>query len=161
MTTPDYPWHLIHLDRAALIACVTRCKAVGVKYGLGNKAPSLSSEPGRDFKAIDCSGFVRWAIYQASSHAVQFPDGSVVQHDWVTAQNFKISDVESGTLHDNRVRIAFLSPAAGGGVGHVALILNGTTLESHGGIGPDRRAWTGEGWQAKTSVYVLTDANVG
>jgi hypothetical protein len=28
-------------------------------------------------------------------------------------------------------------------------------LESHSGIGPDSREWNGQGWQAKTFVYVL------
>jgi len=55
------------------------------------------------------------------------------------------------------VRIAFLSPSdTSSRIGHVVLIQNGRTLESHGGAGPDSRPWNGESWQAVTRVYELT-----
>ena len=38
----------------------------------------------------------------------------------------------------------------------VVLIHNAQTLESHGGVGPDSRPWTGAGWQAKAMVYQIT-----
>lgn len=143
------------LDEQVLRDCVARCRTKHVSYGLGSKAPSLTALPGKDFLRIDCSGFVRWAVYQASYNKLKMPDGSVVQHDWVRKQGYKVSDIASGKLKDGRVRIAFMSPADGGGVGHVALILNGWTLESHGGGGPNRREWTGAGWQSTAKVYVL------
>lgn len=145
----------VPLDEDRLRELVAACRKAGVRYGLGSKAPSLTAVPGRDFGAIDCSGFVRWALYQASDGRLKLPDGSVNQQDWVRANNYKKSDIEAGKLADGRVRIAFMSPSDGGGVGHVALVLNGKTLESHGGKGPNRRAWTGAGWQAKARVYVL------
>ena len=40
----------------------------------------------------------------------------------------------------------------------MVLIHDAKTFESHGGTGPDSRAWTNTGWQAKTLVYVLTPA---
>jgi hypothetical protein len=54
------------------------------------------------------------------------------------------------------VRIAFLRPQdVSSHVGHVVLLSGGHTLESHGGVGPDSRPWTGQGWQSKTFVYLL------
>ena len=54
------------------------------------------------------------------------------------------------------MRIAFLAPQdAPSRIGHVVLVHNGKTLESHGGVGPNARPWTGTGWQAKASVYLL------
>jgi cell wall-associated NlpC family hydrolase len=153
-TTPTvYP--SVPLDEQKIRDLVADCVRAGVRYGLGSKAPSLTAVPGRDFKRIDCSGFVRWVLYQASGKTLNFKDGSVQQHEWIKEHGFKVSDVASGKLKDGRVRIAFLTPTDGGGVGHVVLILNGKTAESCGGIGPCRRDWTGKGWQKKAHVYIL------
>jgi hypothetical protein len=127
-----------------------------VTYGLGAKVPFHGAVPGRDFKKVDCSGFVREAIWRASDPHVAFPDGSVVQHDWVRSKGFQPGAVADGMLDDNHVRIAFLRPQdVSSHVGHVVLLSGGHTLESHGGVGPDSRPWTGQGWQSKTFVYLL------
>jgi hypothetical protein len=127
-----------------------------VKYGLGAKVPFHGAVPGKDFKKIDCSGFVREAIRLATNPSVPFPDGSVVQHDWVRNKGFQHGTVADGKLNDNILRIAFLRPQdSPSHIGHVVLLSRGRTMESHGGVGPDSRSWTGQGWQAKTSVYVL------
>src|SRR5262249_40401750 len=85
-----------------------------------------------------------------------FPDGSVVQHDWIREHGFEKSSIADGKLNDDVVRIAFLRPQdTAHGIGHVVLISRAKTLESHGGVGPDSRAWTGGDWQAKAFVYVL------
>jgi len=140
--------------KAFLDACMTSTPRV--TYGLGAKVPFLAAVPGRDFKRVDCSGFVRQAIRLSTTPSVPFPDGSVVQHDWVRARGFEKSTVAEGFLDDGVVRIAFLRPQdVPSRIGHVVLIAAGKTLESHGGVGPDSRPWTGTGWQAKTFVYVL------
>jgi hypothetical protein len=140
--------------QAFLTACETSVPRV--TYGLGKKVPFLGAVPGRNFTQVDCSGFVREAIRLASNPPVPFPDGSVVQHDWVRAHGFAKSSVVEGMQHDGIMRIAFLRPQdVPSGIGHVVLIVNGATLESHGGVGPDSRSWDGRGWQAKTFVYDL------
>ena len=59
-------------------------------------------------------------------------------------------------LEDGKIRIVFLRPQdTSSRIGHVALVHNGKTLESHGGVGPNSRAWTNTGWQAKAFVYIL------
>jgi hypothetical protein len=138
-----------------LVACMTSTPRV--TYGLGAKVPFPNAVPGKDFQKIDCSGFVREAIRRAEATNIGFPDGSVVQHDWVRAHGFTTCDIASATAMDGLVRIAFLSPTdSPDNIGHVVLVYHGRTLESHGGTGPDSRPWTGAGWQAHASVYVLT-----
>jgi hypothetical protein len=137
--------------------CINATPRVG--YGLGAKiVPVDTAVPGRDFTKVDCSGFVRAALLRAAVHPpLDFPDGSVVQHDWVESHGFAEVDVAAGQNTDGIVRIAFLRPQdAPSHIGHVALLYAGQTIESHGGLGPDSRPWTGTGWQALTQVYVLT-----
>jgi hypothetical protein len=153
----------LQIDMAAvqqfLQDCLTSTPRVG--YGLGAKiVPVDTQAPGSGgFTKVDCSGFIRAALRRATPHPprLQFPDGSVVQHDWVRAQGFAKVTVADGQNADGVVRIAFLRPQdSPTNIGHVALIHNGRTIESHGGVGPDSRPWTGADWQARTSVYVLT-----
>ncbi|WP_202189228.1 hypothetical protein [Sphingomonas sp. CCH10-B3] len=146
------------IDTAKMLAFLNACMTSQprVQYGLGAKIPNDAAQPGRDFTKVDCSGFVRAAIRRSTAPKVAFPDGSVVQHDWVRDQGYTRQTLADGKLDDGRVRIAFLSPAdSPSRIGHVVLILNGKTLESHGGVGPNSRAWTGQGWQAKARVYLL------
>lgn len=131
---------------AALAACVAKC----VRYGLGSKAPQNDKDPvfseTPDFHAIDCSGFVRWALWVATRGRVLIPDGSYVQHDWFEDNDFKRTDYSNAALRDGHLRIAFHSPGGrgGDGTGHVWLIFGGFTLESFGGHGPGRRNWDHE-----------------
>jgi hypothetical protein len=126
-----FPWPVIDLDRGLLLAALDRCERAGVKYRLGAKAPSLNAVPGRDFTHIDCSGFLRWIVWQAGQ--VALTDGSVQQHYQIRALGFKPSTRDAGRLHDGAVRIAFLPPLKSFGfVGHVALIYRARTLDLPG-----------------------------
>lgn len=146
------------LDWSKVQAFLQTCQAAGVGYALGAKVPSDDAIPGTDFKNVDCSGFVRAAIRRATDPLVSFPDGSVVQQDWVQAKGFAAGNIADGMLADGKVRIAFLNPQdSPEGVGHVVLVCNGSTAESHGGVGPDARPFNGTGWQAKAKVYLLTN----
>jgi hypothetical protein len=155
--TPLAPAGPMPLDIAKAQAFLNACVKAHVTYGLGAKVPFYGAIPGRDFTKVDCSGFVREAILEATEKAITFPDGSVVQHDWVKAHRYPSSSVSGAQALDGKVRIAFLPPAASPeDIGHVVLIYQGSTLESHGHHGPDSRPWNGQGWQAKTDVYTLT-----
>ena len=150
--TMPIDWQIIANFYTACISSDPR-----VTYHLGSKIPSDTAVPGVDFTHVDCSGFVRACIRRSTHPQVLFPDGSVVQHDWVAASRYATSSVADGLLVDGKIRIAFLAPGAAPGhsVGHVVLIHNGYTVESHGSTGPDRRQWTGADWQHYTSVFVL------
>lgn len=141
--------------RSFLDSCMT--SSPRVRYGLGAKVPFHGAKPGRNFKKVDCSGFVREAIWRATTPHLNFPDGSVVQRDWVIAQGFARSTTDAALLRDGAVRIAFLRPQdAPSGIGHVVLVHNARTLESHSGVGPNTRPWTKTGWQARAIVFLLT-----
>lgn len=138
-----------------LDACIGAHPRVG--YALGAKVPFPGAIPGIDFHEIDCSGFVREAILRAELTPLGFPDGSVLQHDWVRLQGFAKVSVAAAQVNDNVVRIAFLRPQdTQSRIGHVVLIYNGRTLESCAGVGPTSKYWTGSGWQARAYVYSLT-----
>lgn len=142
--------------RDFLSACMTSSPRVA--YGLGKKVPFHGAKPGKDFTQIDCSGFVREAIRLATNPRVNFPDGSVVQHDWIRDHGFTRSTVAAASKDDDVLRIAFLRPQdSPSNIGHVVLVWRGRTMESHGGTGPNARDWTGKGWQAKAFVYVLAE----
>jgi hypothetical protein len=149
----------IAVDWGKVQAFLTACQSSHprVSYGLGAKIPSDSAAPGTGFTKVDCSGFVRAAIRRSTNPKnTAFPDGSVVQHDWIKAKGFERGTIADCKLADGKIRIAFLAPQdAPSGIGHVVLIRNGKTAESHGGVGPDSRAFNGAGWQAKTKVYLL------
>jgi hypothetical protein len=126
-----------------------------VKYGLGAKVSPHGAKPGTGFTKVDCSGFVRETIWRAASH-FNFPDGSVVQHDWIRDQGYERSTRTDALLEEGKVRIVFLRPQdTSSHIGHVALVHNAKTLESHGSFGPNSRPWTNTGWQAKAFVYIL------
>jgi hypothetical protein len=127
------------------------CQAARVKYGHGAKVPSDTAVPGRDFTKFDCSGFVRAAIRRATDPVVPLHDGSVVQQEWVQDEGFVAGSVADGMLTDGKVRIAFLNPKdSPEGIGHVVLVCNAVTAESHGGVGPDARPFDGQGWQCES-----------
>lgn len=148
-----YP--VMRLDRAKLDAYIDACIAQGVVYGLGDKDPKLGSFP-PDFRQIDCSGFMRALIYYATSNQVEMPDGSYNQLAWLHAQNFKISDYASTGAQDNVARICVYE--AKGRTGHIWLVLNGSTYESHGSSGPSHRNWNCDTLKAisgETTVFAV------
>ncbi|MBV9852067.1 MAG: hypothetical protein JO250_20570 [Armatimonadetes bacterium] len=159
-------WTTLPLDMGKVLEFLDACLEAGVNYGVtdGNKIPHHGAVPGVDFKHVDCSGFMWEAVWRGIRPAVStFPDGSVRQHDWVRNHGFEPSSPKAGGLGDGLVRIAFLAPVFRGRTkvkdGHVTLIYLGWTIESHGGRGPDRRAWGSLTWHDATDVYVLADAS--
>ena len=151
------PFPTVPLDLDKLLRVAKNLE--GVKYGLGWKASPIDvnsgvfmgrSPLGLKGRKIDCSGFVRYLMNKAIDGFL-VPDGSVNQHDWVRASGFKPSaDMDA---MDGALRIAFIPPRP---IGHVVLILNGWTFESHGGLGVDRRKWGSCKWMSRATGYVLT-----
>ena len=157
--TTTFPYTTITLDTVRLVEVTEHAIAARIAYSLGAKAASPDATT-TSFHRIDCSGFVGWALSEASYDAFTalFGLGSVEQHDFIICQKFKVSSVGDAFGNDDIVRIAFLTPEAGGGIGHVLLVLNGLTLESHGGKGVDRRSWNPNTYpfMGRMDVYVLT-----
>jgi len=156
--TPSFAWHVLaNCDPKQVEQFTANGINAGIKYKLGAKVSPLSSAIAR-ISEVDCSGFVRWAIFQVCGTII--PDGSVNQHQWADIQGLKKSTVNDAKNKDNFLRIAFLRPQ-GDEPGHVMLIANGLTCESHGGKGIDRRPWGSCSWMGNCEVYVLALPVVG
>jgi cell wall-associated NlpC family hydrolase len=139
--------------------------ALGFGYGMDYKIDPLSQQApnikgrnkqtGETGKRVDCSGFVRWCLFHATGMTI--PDGSVQQHVWAEKPGLPNCAFDDCLNVDGVVRIAFLPPEASGeGVGHVMLVRNGRTYESHGGVGPGTRVWGSCSFMSKCKVYALT-----
>lgn len=153
--TDSFAYPVMDIDIPLLLLLSERTVQPGDQYKLGGKAPSLKADSAiiRSLK-LDCSGYVRWILHRATDDQVVMPDGSDNQAEWLDLHGFKRSTVDAWFRKDGVVRIVHYNPI--GKVGHIAVVLNGETIESHGKAGPDRREWTGEGWQGACSVWCLT-----
>jgi hypothetical protein len=161
----DFPWPTLDLDPSKLIALTHELMAAGFRYGLGAKIVPLSlqapdiygtAEDGSHVPEVDCSGFVRWAVFHACG-GLEIPDGSANQHDWFDDKGFKASNYDGALLDDGIVRIGFLSPSdTSEGIGHVMFAYAGWTCESHGGNGPDRRQVSTLGFAKSMHWYVAS-----
>jgi len=120
-----------------------------VRYGLGRKAPSLSADS-NTITHIDCSGFVRFVLYRASSGTLALPDGSWVQQQWCERHLRRLqhtSDVVFAAQDPGRLFVVFMRPSAirPRSAGHVWLCRSDgnrmMTMESCGGRGVCSRPW--------------------
>jgi len=111
-----------------------------IKYKLGAK-PALKTTPEAITKS-DCSGFVRYLMYNATDGAAEIGTGGGTwwQNKWCEDQMLEEVDYSTAANNDGILRIAFIHGSKKK-VGHVWLILGGQTIESHGGVGADRRSW--------------------
>jgi hypothetical protein len=126
------------VDYYAIMDLASQMMDGHITYHLGGKA-AFKTNPA-NIHAIDCSGFVRYFMYHATNGSLIMPDGSWIQNDWCKKQQYERVEYATAAYSDGWLRIAFIQPQKGH-PGHVWLILNGKTLESHGGKGPDRRSW--------------------
>lgn len=132
---------------------VLTAKMKGCRYRLGAKAPSLDTQLA-DIDDIDCSGYVRLMVYKACGEVI--PDGSYNQGRWFETHHFKESTLANCKLKDGVLRLLWMLPKNGGGVGHIAFCLNGKTYESYGGHGPGSRLFSGlSKFQKVARVFVL------
>lgn len=153
---------LLSLDPAKIVALTKSLMDAKITYGLGSKISPISLQAtdlaARGIHSVDCSGFVRWAIWHATGSLVAMPDGSVQQHGWIDDRGLPKVAPSAAHADDGSIFIAFLTPEDGGGVGHVMLITGGLTCESHGHHGPDRRLWGSEAWMGECAVYRIAGA---
>jgi len=155
LPTESFPHPTLDLDMALLELLHSRVVQPGNQYKLGGKVNRLNADSSVvRAMGIDCSGYVRWILHRSTHDELVMPDGSVQQADWLDDMGFKRSSIEACKLKDGVLRIVQYRPTSG--IGHIALVLNGETIESHGGTGPDSRPWTGIGWQGACRVWCLT-----
>ena len=141
---PGFP--LMPLDMAKVFDLIHVLQAGGVHYGLGCKARESAEFPRFDFPPdlpdhrIDCSGFMRVALYHGTRGAVLLPDGSANQGDFLHQQGYKLSEYRYCLLRDGRVRICIARARPGRPIGHIWGCYNESTFESHGSGGPASRS---------------------
>lgn len=136
---------MIQINREHLLELCADLMDGHIVYAMGAKARTLHAEPA-DIPALDCSGFTRYLIFQATDGQVHLPDGSDEQNTWCVRQHLRPdSYAHVAGLGDGTLRIAFIPREYKNGrlhrAGHVWLLVDGRTLESHGSKGPDRRDW--------------------
>ena len=148
------------VDVSALISLFNQLQRRGVKYLYGGKANDKSvnprsngrlSTPPDTIDGLDCSGFTRYALYQAAA-GLDIHDGSENQLEWFQGRGFRqlgsYSDVNED-IGRSGLYIGFIKAHVNGcgPIGHVWLIYKRTdgvsaeTFECHGGGGLDSRPW--------------------
>jgi hypothetical protein len=145
-----------------LPALTQACRANRIPYKFGGKwEPMDAALPPKS--GIDCSGYVRGAVYHASltmpgtaGYPLLLPDGSWNQHQWLK-KHCRPCHYQDGAKQDGVIRMFYLSAKYAKGrlvqPGHIGLIQNGFTIESRGGIGPDRVKWLSRGFHRICRVY--------
>lgn len=122
----------------------------GCSYGLGAKAP-LHAVAG-SFHRIDCSGYARVLLFNATNGELSLPDGSQNQRAWAEKNLREVKYTDAAKhMTGKRLFVAFIKPFQNGcgSVGHIWLLADGDpgvgvepeTIESHGGVGPNSRRW--------------------
>ena len=128
---------MIYIDKGYLLELCGQLMDGHVSYQMGGKV-KLSAEPS-DIKAIDCSGFTRYLINRVTDGQVTPVDGSDEQNAWCKKHKLLAQTYSHvAGLSDGCLRIAFMPRPHG----HVWLVMDGMTIESHGGKGPHRRTWS-------------------
>lgn len=122
-----------------------------VGYVLGAKAPSLDCDITK-IKNIDCSGYVRLALYRATKGQMVLTDGSQNQREQMEQsgahQVAKYSDIGQYCT-ESRLFVCFIKPFTNGcgSTGHIWLVHRPAmakpprTLESHYHTGINSRLW--------------------
>lgn len=128
----------------------TQVIRAGCNYGLGAKAPLHA--PAGSFHRIDCSGYSRVLLFNATGGELVIPDGSQNQRAWAEDNLREVKYADAAKyMTGKRLFIAFIKPFEHGcgPVGHIWLLCDGDpgpgveseTIESCGGIGPASRRW--------------------
>ncbi|RVT87276.1 hypothetical protein DXV76_04135 [Rhodobacteraceae bacterium CCMM004] len=157
-------------DTLALVRVIRELLAAPIRYdmtGLNGKVRPLTNDVGQ-ISALDCSGFVQYVVYQATTANERIPMGSRRQRSHVQDTTAHIDYPTFAPCHDDTVRIGFrdavwVDDLDGNGqqqidratgrvkrkrdpVGHVWLVINGRTYEStpRGGRsqGPKSLLWS-------------------
>ncbi len=147
---------LLWCQETALASFVNQLMDGHVKYALGGKVGDLSKPPSQ-VTEIDCSGFVRYVMYQVF-HIRTHAGGSWWQNKHFEEGGFEQVDYATeASKTDNCLRLGYYPGVRKNGerikIGHIWFVLNGETIESYsGGVkhGPGRRAWNTPG--LKSSV---------
>lgn len=94
---------------------------------------------------LDCSGYIHYILREASKNKINVPHGSWNIDAWFEKSSCSDVDYKSNAgKRDNVLRLGYFPKPADGSMsyGHIWLVLNAETLESHGSRGVNRRSWS-------------------
>jgi hypothetical protein len=129
------------LDLHAKLDHATYSVGKDSKTGKLKGKASNSADPSK-ISALDCSGYVKYLLYNVSEGKISISGGSYYQYKWCKDSGFKkVEYAKAAKKADNILRLGYFKKKKGGKYGHVWLVLNGQTLESHGKRGVNRRPW--------------------
>lgn len=139
------------ISLSKLLSDAAQLERQGVTYKLGAKAHALSV-PLSSIERLDCSGYIRYALFRATGGALIVPDGSQNIREW--AENAGLHKVAHYSdcnkyLTAARLFICFIKPGANsaGSIGHCWLVgqfdgdAAAETLECCGSLGVGSRSW--------------------
>lgn len=156
----------MQFDANKLVTVLDKLLSSSIRYemrGMVGKARPLTKSVS-DIRQLDCSGFVEYVIYHGTTDNVNLPSGSVTQRSKIASDaSHTVADyLKEAELRDDIVRIGFrdtiakrdetgavMRDSAGHSlkdqVGHVWLVINGSTYESTSkggrGKGPKSLKW--------------------
>jgi hypothetical protein len=111
----------------------------GVRYKFGAKFSNFK-ELHPIGRYVDCSGFMRWLVYHGSDGKLSLVDGSVNQHSQIQQLGFPVREYSEALYsRTGAIYICFFRPTQYL-AGHVWLLSDGMTMESHYGKGISTRS---------------------
>lgn len=132
------------IDQKRLLDIHKSLDPITYAVGRGKGKAKYDDDPSK-IKNLDCSGYVHYILNKASEGKIVIGKGPLWVNsggisDWASKQGFKSVDyAKNAGKMDNILRLAYLPPKKS--YGHIWLVLNGKTLESHGSKGVNRRPW--------------------
>jgi hypothetical protein len=132
------------IDQKQLLGLHEKLDPLTYSVGKGKGKAKYGEDPSK-IKNLDCSGYVHYVLNKVTDGKIVIGKGpswvnSGGIRDWAKKQGLTSVDyAKNAGKNDNILRLAYLPPSKS--YGHIWMILNGETLESHGGQGVNRRAW--------------------
>lgn len=131
-----------------------------LKYSVGNGTGKAKyGEDPSKIKNLDCSGYVHYVLNKVTDGRIVIGKGpswvnSGGIRNWAKTQNLtSVKYSENAGKNDNILRLAYLPPSKS--YGHIWLVLNGETLESHGSGGVNRRHWNNGNLKRVTDCFEI------
>lgn len=116
--------------------------SVGLKDNGSAKGKAAYGAEVSKITGLDCSGYVHYVLREASKNQINVPHGSWNINEWFEKSSCRKVDYKSqAEKRDHVLRLGYFAKTGDMDYGHIWLVLNAETLESHGSKGVNRRSW--------------------